>query len=194
MLEGLLRQHRSTILDRWTDLIINAYPEQTARFMRDKRDRFSNPVGYAISREVPAFLDLLIAGAGEQELASSLDRLIQIKSVQQNTASEALSFVLELKSVIRPLVDRDPAGEGELSAFEAKLDRLLLAAFDIYQGYREKILEIKANGIRNRSKLLLERVNLGDEPGGMGCSVPEGFPDAPGPNTGTGENKGGNDR
>jgi hypothetical protein len=194
MLTELLRRKRSRILSDWTEIIFRAYPEQTATFMREQKDRFANPVGYAVSREVPRFLDLLIDGEDIKALAASLDRFIQIKSVQEAKASVALSFVFDLKSVIRGHAGGEAGPRGDLDALEDKLDRAALAVFDIYQGYREKILEIKANEIRNRSKILLERMNLGDEPGGMGCSVLEGIPDAPGSETDAGENKGGNDR
>ncbi len=194
MLEELLRKRQSQILAQWTEVITSGYPEQTARFMRAKQDRFNNPVGYAIDRALPRCLDLLIGGAEHQALAETLDRLIQIKSVQESRASVALSFVLELKTVIRSNVARDLEGQGELFALEAKLDQLLLAAFDSYQGYREKILEIKANEIRSRSKILLERMNMGpeEEPVGTGCCLPEDIPVAPAQSD-VGEPKGGND-
>jgi len=193
MLTDLLRRKRSRILADWTQIIFRSYPEQTATFMREQQDRFHNPVGYAVSREVPRFLDLLIEGAEPAALAESLDRFIQIKSVQEPRASQALSFIFALKSVVRSHTAGELGKGEELDEFEARIDRAGLGVFDTYQRYREKILEIKANEIRNRSKLLLERLNLGDEPGGMGCSVPEGIPDAPA-NIDAGELKGGNDR
>jgi hypothetical protein len=162
--------------------------------MREQKDRFANPVGYAVSREVPRFLDLLIDGEDIKALAASLDRFIQIRSVQEPRASLALSFIFSLKTVIRTHTAGEIANREDLDDLESRIDRSALGAFDAYQGYREKILEIKAYEIRNRSKILLERMNLGDEPGGMGCSVLEGIPDAPGSETDAGENKGGNDR
>lgn len=198
MLMDLLRKKRSRILADWTETIFRSYPGQTARFMQEQKDRFQNPVGYAVSREVPRFLDLLIEGADHMEVAASIDRFLQIKSVQEPKSSLALAFIFTLKSVIRSHTGdelRRQGRERELETIDATIDQLALAAFDIYQGYREKILEIKANEIRNRSKLLLERMNLpyGDEPGGTGCSVPEVFPDAPAKNSDAGELKGGND-
>lgn len=199
MLTDLLRKKRSRILADWTDAIFRGYPEQTARFLREQQDQFQNPVGYAVSREVPRFFDLLIEGAGREEVAAGIDRFLQIKSVQEPKSSLALAFIFSLKSVIRTHVAgelRRQGREQELETLATTIDQVALAAFDIYQGYREKILEIKANEIRHRSKLLLKRMNLayGDEPDGTGCSVPKGFPDAPGSNDDAGERKGGNDR
>ncbi len=195
MLTDLLLRKRSRILADWTDIIFRTYPEQTATFMREQKDRFNNPVGYAVSREVPRFLDLLIDSGDIEALAASLDRFIQIKSVQETRASTALSFVLELKSVIRSHTAGEAESRGELDALEEKIDRTVLAVFDIYLGYREKVFEIKANEIRNRSKLLLERMNMayGDEPGGTGCCVPEDIPVEPAKKTDAGELKGGSD-
>jgi hypothetical protein len=195
MLTDLLRRLKPRILADWNDIIFRSYPEQTATFMREQKDRFSNPVGYAVSREVPRFLDLLIEGEDPSVLADSLDRFIQIKSVQETRASAALAFVLELKPVIRSHIAGGAEPRSELDALEEKIDRTVLALFDIYQGYREKVFEIKANEIRNRSKLLLERMNMayGDEPGGTGCCVPENIPVEPAEKTDAGELKGGND-
>lgn len=195
MLTDLLRRKRSRIHADWTEIIFNSYPEQTATFMREQKDRFSNPVGYAVSREIPRFLDLLIDGGEVESLASCLDRFIQIKSVQEAKASEALSFVFSLKTVIRTHAAGEAESPGELDILEAKIDRLALAVFDVYQGYREKILEIKANEIRNRSKILLERMNMGygEEPGGTGCSVLDDIPVEPAESRDAGEPKGGND-
>jgi len=195
MLTDLLRRKRSRILADWTELIFSSYPEQTATFMREQKDRFGNPVGYAVSQEIPRLLDLLIDGGEAESLASSIDRFIQIKSVQESKASEALSFVFGLKTVIRTHAAGDVESRGELDILEARIDRLALAVFDVYQGYREKILEIKANEIRNRSKILLERMNMGygEEPGGAGCCVPEDIPVEPADTSDAGELKGGND-
>ncbi len=196
MLTELLRRKRSRILADWTEIIFRNYPEQTATFMREQKDRFNNPVGYAVSREVPRFLDLLIEGAEPGESAAAIDRFLQIRSVQESRASLALSFIFELKQVIRAQTAGDPRYLEELDRLDTAIDRIGLAACDIYQGYREKILEIKANEIRNRSKLLLERMNMsyGDEPGGAGCCAPEDIPVEPATDKDAGELKGGNDR
>jgi hypothetical protein len=197
MLTDLLRRKRSRILADWTEIIFRSYPEQTATFMREQKDRFRNPVGYAVSREVPHFLDLLIEGGEPAALVESLDRFIQIKSVQEPRASQALSFIFALKSVVRSQIAGELGKGEELAEFEARIDRAGLGVFDTYQRYREKILEIKANEIRNRSKLLLERMNMatfGDEPDGAGCSAPEDIPVEPANHGNAGEHKGGNDR
>lgn len=196
MLTDLLRRKRSRILADWTEIIFRSYPEQTSTFMREQKDRFSNPVGYAVSREVPAFLDLLIEGAEPDAVAAAIDRFLQIRSVQEPRSSKSLSFIFELKQVIRAQTAGDSRYLKELDRLDTTIDRIVLAACDIYQGYREKILEIKANEIRNRSKLLLERMNMphGDEPGGAGCCAPEGIPVEPATDKDAGELKGGNDR
>jgi hypothetical protein len=195
MVADLLRGRREAILNRWADAIFDGYPEETARFMRSSGDRFRNPVGHTIKQELPAFFSSFLDGAPADELAGTLSRLIQIKSVQQPRASEALDFILQLKAILADEARRQRGAAEAVQGLEARIDRLLLAAFDRYQGYREKILEIKANEIRNRSKVLLERMNLGgigDEPAGTCGSVPEGIPDAPAEEN-AGEHKGGND-
>jgi len=195
MLTDFLRRNRDAILSDWAEIVFESYPEQTARFLRENRDRFRNPVGHAIARELPLLYDRLVEGDDAATLAGCIDRFIQIRSVQEPKASVALSFIFRLKDVIRRRTGDRAAQEAYLTALEDRIDRLGLAAFDIYLGYREKILEIKATEIRNRSKLLLERMNIGygDEPDGAGCAVPEGIPVEPANDEEAGELKGGND-
>ncbi len=50
MLEGEIAEHRDEILERWIEGVIEGYPEETAKFLRSKSDRFANPVGAGLRR------------------------------------------------------------------------------------------------------------------------------------------------
>jgi hypothetical protein len=50
--------------------------------------------------------------------------------------------------------------------FEARIDRICLAAFDIYLGCREQVFELKSNEMRNRTFRAFKRAGLVAEPTG----------------------------
>ncbi len=159
MLEQFLKTHRDDIRREWLDSLLNSYPEQTAGIMRKQADRFRNPVGQNLAESINVLYDGLACGAADTVLVPALDRIIRIRAVQSFRPSEALGFVLELKRIVRGHGTGD-VPDDQLEKFEARIDRLVLLAFDVYMSCREQISEIRANEIRNRTHLLLERTGL----------------------------------
>ena len=160
----LSAENRKLILDRWREAIVATYPANTASFLRGQKDRFSNPVGHVLRKATEAIIDGLIANVEIASLAPSLDEIIRIRSVQDYTASQAVSFVFLLKQSAREV-----AGEAtteELAAFDARIDQLALTAFDVYTHCREQIHEIRAHEIQKRTHLLLERTGLFNDSSG----------------------------
>ena len=163
MAESFLVTKKEAILKRWSDLILDTYPEDAARFFKREKDQFANPVGAAVSQEVSAIFDAVMAGPDYELLHGPLDRVIRIRAVQDFSPSQALSFIFLLKTAVRDAtadVDMDAAALKEIQAFELKIDRAALFGFEIYMGCREQIYRIRADEIRNRTVKLLERSNL----------------------------------
>jgi len=151
-------RHRDDLVDGWFDLLVSGYPEQTARFLRERRDPFHNPVGTGLRRELAAVIDGLAEGAAPAELVEPLDRIVRIRAVQDMPPSAAVGFVLDLKALLRREVgaELEPA---ELDRIDGWVDRLMLAAFDVYAECREQVSEIRVHEIRNRSMKVMERLN-----------------------------------
>ncbi len=166
-LETLLAEKKSAIVKRWFHAVADSYPPDTARFLKKEKDPFANPVGRTVAKEVEALFDALLEGADPEGVNDFLDRVIRIRAVQDFTPSQAVSFIPLLKGVIREAVakeNRDGRLDGQLLVFEARIDGLLLQAFDIFVGCREQLYKISANEVRNQSFRLLERFNLlGDQ-------------------------------
>ena len=169
-LENLLAQKREEILKTWFDRVIRTYSEDTAAFFKKEKDHFANPVGSTTKRGLDAILkELLQETAPDLEtLRPIMDPIIRIRAIQDFKPSEAVSFIFHLKSIIRKIADKsfgDQNIESELQALDSKIDRLGLVGFDIYMMCREKIYELKANEVRNRTYRAFERANLiTDEP------------------------------
>jgi hypothetical protein len=168
-LEKLINDRKSVILDRWFDLSIASYPAETASFLKSKKNRFANPVGYILSQELTPILDGLLKGVEIQTIKPFLENIIRIRAVQDFSPSQALGFIFSLKEVIRQDLEkeiRENRMEPSLLELENRIDALALAAFDLFMQCREKIYDLKANEMKNRTVRMLKRAKLvvEDEP------------------------------
>jgi hypothetical protein len=165
-LKELLTEKKAAILQRWFDVILATYPADTSNFLKKLKDRFTNPVGHTIAEGIEDIFDSLFGDADRDKISQFLDDIIRVRAVQDFTASQAISFVFDLKRVILEELERDGKGEvpyEELLALDEKIDTLALSSFDIFMKCREKLYDIKANELRNMTFRLLQRVNESDE-------------------------------
>ena len=157
-----LSQKRKKILENWFEAIIASYPPETVKFLRKEKDRFANPVGRTILEGTEAILEGLITGKSVEEAAPFLDNIIRIRAVQDFSPAQAVDFIFSLKGVVRKIMGEElwEAGlmEGFLD-FEASLDELTKAAFNIFMGCREEINELRMGEMRNRTDRIMERIN-----------------------------------
>lgn len=163
LFKQLLSQNRSLILKEWFYLVVETYPEETAKFLKRQRDPFSNPVGRTVQKGLEDLFDELMLDLDHEKAGACLDSMIRIRALQNFTPSEAVGFVFSLKTVIQKVLGRDIAEKGlsdQVHEFESKIDELSLIAFDIYMKCREKIYEIKANEFRNRHYSAFRRAGL----------------------------------
>jgi len=182
-LETLLELKRDTILGAWRDLIIKTYPPETSEFLGNRGDPFRNPLGHAISQSIGRIYDEIRSAMDEDELLRALDGIIRIRSVQEFTASEAVSFVFDLRPVIRQVVDAELSGPdtlGALASLDSRIDRVALLAFEKYMACREKLHEIRNNEIKSRMAKLLQAANGGSagspEETGAACDGADACP------------------
>lgn len=164
-LKNILSEKRAVILKKWIDHIFDTYPAETAGFLREKKNRFSNPAGHSVSEGADGiFEDILQLQGNDQEKASVfLDNIIRIRAIQEFTPSQAISFVFFLKKIIRDELAKEIRENGlsdELTALENHIDSLGLLAFDIFMCCREKLYDIKANEMRHMTFRLLRKANL----------------------------------
>ena len=156
-----LKQHRREIVKQWFDCFARNYPEDTHKFLVSQKDPFANPVGRNTLNALSAVFDELIAPAPDpKKLAETIDPIIRVRAVQTLfTASQAVSFVFELKTVVRRLV-KPPIDTEALYHFDCKVDQLALVAFETFTSCREKIYELKANTEKSRFYQAFARAGL----------------------------------
>ena len=162
MLRDLLEKNRSEICKLWSDLVFETYPHDSSKFLRTQSNRFANPVGAAISNGVDKLYNVLLQGVDSQseEVCLILDSIIRIRAVQEFSPANAVGFVFLLKKAVRQVFEREITQNqllDELLKFESQIDNMALQGFNIYMQCREKIFQIRATEIRNRTSRILER-------------------------------------
>ena len=163
-LDRFLAENRTGIIKKWHEVIVSTYPDDTQRFFKREKNSFANPVGCVIDRDIETLFDALVPVEDRDKITECLDNIIRIRAVQDFSPSQATSFVLELKEIIREkLVQKSPIDNDlgdELYALGKRIDEIALLAFDIYSRCRQKIYEIRVNEVKNQVGRLLKRANL----------------------------------
>ncbi len=170
-LKDILLERKDVILASWFDRILDTYPAETAKFLKNQKDRFANPVGQTIHEGIEGIFQELVQGGEIEKVSGFLDAMIRVRAIQEFTAAQAVAFIFFLKSIIRDGIrDLPPAAElaEELTILESQIDSLVLIAFDIFMQCREKLYDIKANEMRNMTYRLLQQANLVTEVEGAG--------------------------
>ena len=167
-LRDLLVERQAALVERWRDAILGQYGEQTAARWRRERDPFANPVGHALSTGLPEILGA-VASEGEPGAGAltALEAIVRIRSVQDLSPSRAVGFVALLRDVIRAELGAEIEGgahaEG-LAAVDARIERLVLVAFDTYVDVREQVFRLRQEELKRSVGSLLRRWYGGDLP------------------------------
>lgn len=166
-LRQLLTAHRPAIVERWRDEVLATYPADGASFFRAERDEFRNPVGNAVLRSLEVLFDHLAGTVDEQAACRALDDLVRIRAVQGFTPARALGFLLAVKAIVRDELKESSGAEagGGLTRFEARVDELLLRAFDTFVTCREKVFSLRVQEARAQVFSLLRQAGLVVEEG-----------------------------
>jgi hypothetical protein len=165
MLSQLLEKRKDTIARRWLEGALSAYPDQSAAAFMRQKDPFANPVGHSLRVGTREVLDGLLQGTNAEPLAECLHEIIKIRAVQQFSPSEAVSFVFGLKDAIRAEATAevgDPKFCSELAQFERQIDRVALAAFDLFVQCREQVYELRVNEVKRNVSWIVGKLNQRD--------------------------------
>ena len=149
-LRQLLLEKREAIARRWLDAVLATYPGDSAAVFGRERDPFANPVGHSLRAGTERILDVLFDGEDLGKIREPLHEIMKIRAVQQFEPSQAVAFVFRLKEVVREELKEeaaDPQFSRKLEELNGAIDRVGLAAFDIYVGCREQVYELRLNEV-----------------------------------------------
>lgn len=161
-LENILRENRDTIVRKWFELIVQSYPPDARNHFMNQANRFANPVGSSLLDGVKALFEVLMTGADPEsdEVCAILDTMVRIRAVQDFSPAQAVEFMFLLKEIVRETVGGHVEEQwtlDELLTFEQRIDKITLLSFNIYMQCREKIYELRANELRNRTARIVQR-------------------------------------
>ena len=156
-LSEALQEKKKQILSIWVDRTLDSYT--SSDFFKHSRDQIANPIGANIRAGLTTVLDLLLLGAKTEEYTAALDQVIRIRAIQEFTPSQAVVPFLELKWVIRQvLADDKKTGPllQDLTEIDCEIDRVALAAFDIYARCREQLYLVRIQELKSGSHILTD--------------------------------------
>jgi hypothetical protein len=162
-LQDLLFQKKLPILTQWFEEVLSTYPADSQNFIREKGNRFANPVGATIVESLEGLYGELLRGWEEEKVLPFLDPIIRMRAVQQLSPSQAISFIPALKKIVSLELDKEIKRNHlveELHEFAAEVDRLTLLSFDMYMSCREKVHEIKIQELKNSSEKVWQRIRM----------------------------------
>lgn len=162
-LKNILSEKKDVLLASWFDRILDTYPPDTAKFLKNQKDRFANPVGQTIHEGIEGIFQELLDGGEIGKISAFLDALIRVRAIQEFTASQAVAFIFFLKGVIRDGIKDIPVTPElaeEIVSLDSQIDSLALIAFDIFMQCREKLYDIRANEVKNMTYRLLQQAKL----------------------------------
>jgi hypothetical protein len=158
----LLRERADTIVDRWAEVVLSSYPADAAILFQKQRDPFANPIGASVRNGTRGVFEAILTGMDPEALRSHLDEIVRVRAVQDMDPSQALSFVFSLRSVVRdviPELEADDRFHREVADLDALIDRLALAAFNVYVECREEVSQLRINEVKRQVAWVFEKMN-----------------------------------
>jgi len=151
------RNYRDKIVDKWVEYTLSTYTSSS--FFIKERDTFANPVGGNIREALGKLFVLFSKGADSKEYVAPLEQIMSIRSVQEFTPSQAIAPLNAVKHITREVFAADKERShlvAELYDFEFAVDLALLAAFDIYMSYRERLYKVRMAEVKSGSRILTD--------------------------------------
>jgi RsbT co-antagonist protein rsbRD N-terminal domain len=161
MIAEILRTQKDKLVANWQLEVRGTYPKAGRIKFAQQSEMFNDPIGHILKRDLPVLFDLLLEDEFEdKQIQELLDPLCRLRSVQTFSPSQAIGFVYSLKKVVREILTKDQLSDAtvlaELLAFESRIDKLAMYAFDIYVACREDLFELKSREASRRSDLIIK--------------------------------------
>ncbi len=160
----LILKKKSAVLKAWSDALLVAPAGVSVDFREKQRILIVESLGYDLEEGIGGLFDALLKGVIPDDVSRFLEGMIRIRAECGFTASQTVSFILEVKTAVQKELGHEvlsnPSMSEELSAFGSVVDDLILYAFDIYVRCRESVLDANAKKEREETLRLLKKAKL----------------------------------
>jgi len=156
-LSDILQENKKQIVSIWIDRTLDSYT--SSGFFKKSLDTIANPIGANIREGLSKIFDLLLSEGQPARYSEPLDQVIRIRAIQDFTPSQAVVPFLELKWIIRQVLNDSKKTKSlvhELDNLDCEIDRLALAAFDIYMECRERLYQVRIKELKSGSYILTD--------------------------------------
>jgi len=161
----LVQANKDAIVRRWFKDALSSYSEEASAAFSRQQDPFANPIGRSLREGTLEIFEALLNGMDAEKIGRHLHGIIKIRAVQQFSASQAVGFVFHLKEAVRAELGKaigDPQFSSELAEFDGHVDRIALAAFDVFVQCRERLCELRVNEVKRRVSWVMDKMNNRD--------------------------------
>ena len=154
-----LGPHKDELSARWIEIVHGTYPFDTIGFLRTRKDRFANPVGYRTEEAAKAVIDALFTETPDQEaLSAAVEEIVRVRAIQDFPPETAVGVFFAIKDVIRDVLRRSAAMAETLPALlamESRVDAVALMAFGAYARCRETLHQLKVDEFKRQHSQIL---------------------------------------
>ena len=158
-LYSLLLPKRESMAARWVEIVHGTYPFDTIGFLRTRKDRFANPVGYRTEEAAKALMDVLFADQPDEDsLRKAVDEIIRVRAVQDFAPETAVGVFFALKDIVRQVVEESNQLAEVMPALlklESRIDAVVLMAFGAYARFRETLHLMKVDEFKRLNSQIL---------------------------------------
>lgn len=164
-LAALPRERQDAVVQRWVADILATYPAEAAAAFAREQDPFANPVGRSVRAGARGVVAALCDGMDPEAIRTAVREIVQVRAVQQFSASQAVGFVFRLKPLLREALrgaggDDDVTVE-EAAALDAAVDAVALAAFDVFTECREQVGRLRLEEQKRRVAWIVDHLTGG---------------------------------
>jgi hypothetical protein len=154
ILYALLWPRKEAMTARWIETVHGTYPFDTIGFLRTRKDRFANPVGYRTEEAARRLMDVLFSESPDEEaLRGAVDEIIRVRAIQDFSPEMAVGIFFALKDIVRDVVSGSGQGAEVLPALlalESRIDAVALLAFGAYARCRETLHLLKVDEFKRQ--------------------------------------------
>jgi hypothetical protein len=159
-----LQEKKASLVATWCDAAVVVPAGTGPDFLEKQRALVLDAMGYDLEQGMGGLFEGLLQGLISHDVSRFLDCMIRIRAASDFTASHAVTFILEIKKVVRKELGDDALYDlqlrAELSAWDSVVDDLVLFAFNIYVQCRESVLDARAKEESQKTLSLLKKAKL----------------------------------
>ncbi len=157
-----LKENAGSVTAEWRKAVFDSYPDGSGKYLTRNKDKFANPIGWAVNNVIPTIYQELIGEMDYAKIANALNDFIKIRAVQSFSTEEALGFFQELKKLTRERTKEwfsDSDFVESLLTFESRVDKAFSIAMGLYMEDKIKIAEIRALEQKKRNQKMIRRLS-----------------------------------